>query len=92
MSQTSDEVHVHDAKLCELKSWKSQHVYEEVDNKSQPCISVRWVIKPKVIDGRLSTKARLCAYGLQELQNFHTGSPTCTQESIRLAFAIISSK
>ena len=44
VSQISDEVH--NAKLPELKSWKSQCVYEEVDNKNQPCISVRWVINP----------------------------------------------
>ena len=87
VSQISDEV-----KLRELKGWKSQRVYDEVDNKNQPCISVRWVIKPKVMDGRLSTKAGLRARGFQELQNFHTDSPTCTRESIRLAFAIISSK
>ena len=31
VSQMSDEVH--DAMLRELKSWKSQHVYEEVHNK-----------------------------------------------------------
>ena len=90
MSQISDEVH--DAKLYELKSLKSQCVYGEVDNKNQPCISVQWVVKPKVIDGRLSTKARFYACGFQELQNFHTDSPTCTRESIRLAFVIISAK
>ena len=70
---------MHDAKLRELESWKSR-VY--IDIKNQPCISVRWVIKPKVIDGRLSTKAKLCARGFQELQNFHTDSPTCTREAL----------
>ena len=51
VSQISDEVH-----KAKLKSWKSQRVYEEVDNKNQPCISVRWVIKPKVIDERFPLK------------------------------------
>ena len=80
VSQISDEVH--DAKLRELKSWKSQGVYEEAGNKYQPCISVRWVIKPKVTDGRLSTKARLCAPGFQEFQNFLNDSLTCTQKAL----------
>ena len=44
VSQISDEVH--NTKLPELKSLKLQCVYEEVDNKNEPCISVRWVINP----------------------------------------------
>ena len=39
-----------------------------------------------------STKARLFACGFQEVQNFCTDSATCPRESIRVAFAIISSK
>ena len=38
VSQISDEVH--NAKLHELISLKLQGVYEKVDDKSQPCISV----------------------------------------------------
>ena len=69
---------VHDVNLSELKSWKSQGVYGEVDNKNQPSISVRWVTEPKVIDGRLSIKMKLYVHGTEELQNFRTDSPTCT--------------
>ena len=33
----------------------------------------------------------LCARGFQELQDFRTDSPTCSRESVRIAFAIIAS-
>ena len=36
-------------------------------------------------------KAHLCAKGFQEIQDFHTDSPTCSHESIWLALAVIAS-
>jgi hypothetical protein len=81
-----------EAKLNELESWKSNSVYEEVPDVGQPCISVRWVIRPKVIDGKLQTKARLCARGFEETCEFRTDSPTCMRESVRAALCIIVTK
>ena len=72
----------------ELQSWKDKAVYEEVPDEGQSCIALRWVLTPKVIDGRPSTKARLVAKGFQETQDFRTDSPTCSRESIRLLIAI----
>ena len=63
------------AKMKELESWKKQQVYEEVENKGQYCISVRWVLKPKYIDGVLSTKVWLCARSFEESQDFRTDFP-----------------
>ena len=54
-------------------------------------MSVRWVLKQKIIDGKLGTKARLCARGFEELQNFRTNSPTCSREGIRIALSTIAS-
>ena len=78
------------AKLKELSSWLHHEVYVEVEDKGQKCISVRWVITPKMIDGKLDTKARLCARGFEETSDFRTDSPTCMRESVRLAFVIIA--
>ena len=47
-------------------------MYEEVENKGQYCISVCWVLKQKIIDGVMSTKARLVARGFEESQDFQT--------------------
>ena len=66
-------------------------MYDEVQDKGQPCVSVRWVITPKLIDGKMSTKARLVAKGFQEAQDFRTDSPTCSRESLRLMTTIIAS-
>ena len=49
--------------MKELNSWREQDVHKEVPNEGQHIISVRWVIKPKIIDGQHSTKARLCSGG-----------------------------
>ena len=79
------------AKLQELANWKSQQVYVEQEDRGQRCLSVRWVLTPKMIDNVVSTKARLCARGLKENQDFHTDSPTCSRIGIRFALTGISS-
>ena len=78
------------AKLQELANWKSQQVYVEED-RGQRCLSVRWVLTPKMIDSVVSTKARLCACGFEENQDFRTDSPTCSRIGIRFALTVISS-
>ena len=83
---------VDEAKVRELNSWKDKSVYTEVEDHGQPCISVRWVLTPKIIDGVPSTKARLVAKGFQEVKSFRTDSPTCSRESIRLLLALTAAK
>ena len=78
------------AKSRELESWKNQSVYMETPNNGQPCMSLRWVITPKVIDGKPSVKARLVARGFEEVQNFRTDSPTCSKEGLRIVLTIIT--
>ena len=53
---------------------------------------LRWVVKPKIIDNKPGLKARLCARGFEEEQNYRTDSPTCSREGIRTILALISSK
>ena len=89
--QSAKDQEVYEAKMRELNSWREQNVYEEVPNEGQQTISVRWVIKPKIINGQHSTKARLCARGFKELQCFRTDSPTCSRECIRITLATVAS-
>ena len=85
------EVAQEEAKQLELKSWKNQNVYEAVDDENQKCVSVRWVISPKLANGQWKIKARLCARGFEEDFSPRSDSPTSTKEGLRLAFCIISS-
>ena len=67
-------------------------MYEELIDRGQRCISVRWVVTPKLIEGEWKTKARLVARGFEENSSqFRTDSPTCMRESIRIMLAISSS-
>ena len=43
-----------------------------------------------MIDGRLQTKARLCARGFEESTKFHRDIPACTQEGVRIAIELIA--
>ena len=77
--------------MKELLSWNEQNVYVEMnDNGQKMCICI-WVIKPKYIEGKLSTKAHLCARGFEEDTSFRTDSPTSTREGIRVVFSTIAS-
>ena len=76
-----------DAKEKELKKWKDFNVYEEVKDKGQNSISVRWVITEKG-----ETKARLVVRGFEEKENIKSDSPTVTKEVLRMFFTICSSK
>ena len=80
------------AKNKELDDWLRHEVYEEVDDIGQPYITVRWVITPKLIEGKLGTKARLCARGFEEEIEFRTDSPTCMRESVKGGSCIIAAK
>ena len=79
------------AKEKELQNWKSEQVYVEVPNDGQPTMSTTWVIKPKIVDGKYTLKARLCARGFEEDQFFRTDSPTCSREGVRITLATIAS-
>ena len=78
------------AKIKELQQWKDENVYTEIENTGQEAISVTWVIRPKMIDGVASVKARLCARGFEEEQLFRTDSPSASREGNRMILAIIA--
>ena len=41
------------AEHIELGIWREQGVYEVVEDKGQSCITTRWVLKTKVINGHI---------------------------------------
>ena len=76
-----------EAKMIELNQWRNEQGYEEKDDFSQQCISIRWVMKEKVVNEKRIIKARLCARDFEEEQNLRTDSPTCFRKKLRLSFA-----
>ena len=94
VSATYTVLHNHEAMLAkekELQSWRSEEVYTEVPNEGQSTMSTTWVVKPKLVDGRYTLKARLCARGFEEDKFFRTDSPTCSREGVRITLATIAS-
>ena len=79
-----------DGKTAELESWKSQGIYTEVENNNQTCVSTRWVKSKKSLEGKPITKARLCATGFEEVQDFRTDSPCCSRIGIQLALSVLT--
>ena len=79
------------AKEKEVQSWKSEKVFDEIENNGQHKMSVRWVLKQKLAHGNCSTKARLCARGFEEAESFKTESPTCFWGSVHVATTLIVS-
>ena len=89
--QSPKDQEVYEAKMRELNSWREQMYIKRYLTKVRKTISMRWVIKPKIINGKYSAKARLCARGFEELQCFWTDSLTCSREGIRITLATIAS-
>ena len=82
---------VAEAKLKELQKWKNYEVYEEIPYEGQRIISCRWVCTEKPTDNGTVIKARLVARGFEEESYvLRKDSPTCSKESLRLIFTIIS--
>ena len=77
-----------DAKQAELKKFRANRVYEEVDDENQSTVGVRWVVTKKS-DGVV--KARLVALGYQErTSEIRKDSPTCNRDSIRLLLTVVA--
>ena len=75
----SDNVEILEAKQAELNSWIKHNVYEEIEDRGQKVVSVRWVISQKFKDNKLDYKARLVVRGFEEdnLSSIHKDFPTC---------------
>ena len=73
-----------EAKQKELKNWIDHDVYEEVEDKGQNYISVRWLMTEKSSDGKLIVKVRLVACGYEEenKDSLRTDSPTISKDNL----------
>ena len=83
---------VKEAKGAELSNWKQFEVYSEVDDVGQDRISARWVITEKRVDDKPVIKARLVARGFEESSGVPVDSPTAAKDTIRIFFALTSTK
>ena len=79
------------AKEKELQSWRSEKIFDEIENNSQLTMSVCRVLKQKLVDGKCSTKARLSARGFEEVESFNIESPTCSRGSVRVTITLMVS-
>ena len=80
------------AKNKEIENWRENDVYEEVEDRGQESMSVRWVITEKVKSNKTVVKARLVARGFEEESiNLKKDSPTCSKEAVRLAISLATS-
>jgi hypothetical protein len=82
------------AKAKEIENLKQYNVYEEVQRmKNMSCVSSRWILTEKYIDGQKTIKARLVARGFEEdSSNMTKDSPTCTKESLRIVFTVAATE
>ena len=73
------------AKEREVRKWIENNVFNEVEDKGQPIITVRWVITEKLVDNEVITNARLVARGFEEdTARLKKDSPTCSRESVHI--------
>ena len=93
LCSTPDTSGYEEAKTSELLSWKENHVYETVADIGQSKIKTRWIYTEKNSSNGIIKKARLVAKGFQdpEADYIRNDSPTCSKESLRIVFSIISS-
>ena len=68
------------AKEKKFQSWRSENRFDEIENNCQPTISVLWVLKQKLVDGKQFTKARPYARGFEEAESFKTESRTFSRK------------
>ena len=78
-----------DAKEAELQKLKDRKVYNEVPDRGQATVSVRWVVTEKS-DG--TVKCRLVGRGYEEnTESIRTDSPTCSRDTLRVLVSLIIS-
>ena len=90
---SENNVEILEAKQGQLNSWIKHNVYEEVEDRGEKVVSVRWVICQKFKDNKIKYKERLVARGFEEdnLSSIHKDSPTYCKDNFRLSLSIIIS-
>lgn len=81
-----------EARKEELVKFKELDIYEEVEDTGQKFVTLKWVDKEKLKDGKTIKKSRLVARGYEEFEfDECKDSPTCHKESLRIMLAISAS-
>ena len=81
------------AKITELNKWKENNVYTDIQYTNQHYLSLCWVNTTKTVNGLPHVKSRLVDWEFEENDNnILTDSPTCYKYSLRLIFAVCTSK
>ena len=90
----TNEVSFENAKKEELESWKKNHVYTEIEDSGQKCISTRWICTLKETKDGVKTKAKLVARGFEEIgkEDMQKDSPTCTNESLKVILSVFAQR
>jgi len=77
------------AKEEEIKKWKENDVYEEVENRGQKLMSALWVVTEKIKKNEPITTARLVARGFEEYtDDLRKDSSTCSKEAVRITLSL----
>ena len=83
------------AMKAEIKKYEDFDAFEEVDDKGQYSVPVRWVVTEQKENGKgVPVKARMCIRGDQEIgkENIRADSPTAAKESLSLALIIAANE
>ena len=89
----SSEVQI--AMKAELDKYKSFGAYEEVEDKGQHRIPIRWVVSKQIDSGKNQPiKARLCIRGDLERNksSIRSDSPTAAKETLKIALMIAANE
>ena len=87
-------IEVVEVKEKELENLVKYDVFEEVDDKGQETVGLRWVItrKEKADGQKTEFKGRLVAKGFQEKESPQSDSPTMLRESLKLFFSVVANE
>ena len=88
-------VEVQSAMKSELEKFKAFDAYEEVEDKGQTSIPIRWVITRKPNDGKdQPVKARLCMRGDMEegKGSIRADSPTAGKDTLKQAMLVAANE
>ena len=88
-------VEVQNAMRVEIEKFKAFDAYEEVEDKGQNSIPIRWVVSRKPNDGKdQPVKARLCMRGdlEQGKGSIRADSPTAGKDTLKLAMLVAANE
>ena len=81
------------AKIKEIENWKRNKVFDEVLDKGEKAINVRWVINEKLMqNNERKIKARLVAKGYEEKIEDNTDAPIVSAEAMKMILTIAKEK